>query len=268
MTAAAERLHARRMFEHRPLAVFASAGDAERRRRPADVATLIAAALVVVGGLRQRSDPTPLGDNVSQLLRDLPDWSKTLFGAFFLFAAGYVVFVVVMAVVARDRPGLVRDLLVAGGAATLVGLLVGRAATGTWQALEGAVNGSEPRFPVLRIAIVTAVVMTAAPHVVRPVRRLGLVAIVGAVVAAIALDLGTLPGVLVGFGVGLGLAATVRLIWGSPAGAPSLYRVRSALATRGIDVGEFTELPSERGVVRLSCTRRRRSAPRGEGLRA
>jgi uncharacterized membrane protein YbhN (UPF0104 family) len=254
VTAAAERLHPRRMREHRPLAVFASAGDAERRRRPADVATLIAAALLVVGGLRQRTDPTPVGDNLSQLLRGLPDWSKTLLGAFFMVAAGYVVFVVVMAVVAGDRPGLVRDLVVAGAAATLVGSLVGRAATGTWPALEGAFDGSAPRFPVLRIATVTAVAMTAAPHVVRPVRRLGLVAIVGAAVAAIALDLGTLPGVLVGFGVGLGLAATVRLIWGSPAGAPSLYRVRSALATRGIDVGEFTQLPSERGVVRLSCT--------------
>jgi uncharacterized membrane protein YbhN (UPF0104 family) len=241
------------MFEHRPLALFASAGDAERRRRPADVATWVVALLLIVAGNRQRTDPTPVGNNLSQLLRELPDWSKTLLGAFFMFAAGYVVFVIVMAVIARDRPGLVRDLLVAGGAATLVGPLVGRALTGTWPVLEGAINGSTPRFPVLRIAIVTAVVMTASPHVVRPVRRLGLVAIIGAALAAIALDLGALSGVLAGFGVGLGVAATVRLIWGSPAGAPSLYRVRAALATHGIEAGKFTELRSERGVVRLSC---------------
>ncbi len=254
MTAAAERVHRHRIFEHRPLALFASAGDAERRRRPADVATWVVASLLVVLGNRQRTDPTPVGDNLSRLLRELPDWSKTLLGAFFIFAAGYVVFVIVMALVARDRPGLVRDLLVAGGAALLVSSLLGRAATGTWPALEGAIDGSAPRFPVLRIAIVTAIAVTASPHVVRPVRRLGLVAIIGAALAAIALDLGALSGVLAGFGVGLGVAATVRLIWGSPAGAPSLYRVRSALATRGIEVGEFSELRSERGVVRLSCT--------------
>ena len=243
MTAAAERLHRRRMFEHRPLAVFASAGDAERRRRPADVATWIGAALLVMAGNRQRTDPTPLGDNFSRLLRELPDWSKTLLGAFFMFAAGYVVFVVVMAVVARDRPGLVRDLLVAGGAAVLVGSLVGTRG-------DRDLAGTRRRRRRICTSISGAADRdrgggrdTASPHVVRPVRRLGLVAIVGAALAAIALDLGALSGVLVGFGVGLGVAATVRLIWGSPAGAPSLYRVRSALATRGIEVGEFTELP-------------------------
>ena len=51
------------MFEHRPLAVFASAGDEERRRRPADVATLVAAAVLVLLGNGQRTDPTPIGDN-------------------------------------------------------------------------------------------------------------------------------------------------------------------------------------------------------------
>ncbi len=242
-----------RIFEHRPLAVFSSAGDAERRRRPADIATGLTAVVLVVLGTLQRSDPAPFGDDLATLLHRLPDWSKTLLGGFFVYAAGYVVFVIVMAIVARDRPGLVRDLLVAGGVATLVATLIGRLASGDWPALEGALNSSGPRFPVLRIAIVTAVVMTASPHVVRPVRRLGLVAIVGGAIAAIALELGTLSAVLVAFGIGLGTAAAVRLIWGSPGGAPSLYRVRSALATHGIQVGEFTQLPAERGVVCLAC---------------
>ena len=197
---------------------------------------------------RRRSETTP-----ARFLRELPDWSRTLLGGFFVFAAGYVVFVIVMAVIARDRPGLVRDLLVAGGAATFVGLLVGRVATGVWPALAGAIDGSGPRFPVLRIAIVAAIAATASPHVVRPLRRLGIVAFVGAALAVIALDLGSLAGVLCALGVGLGMAAIVRLIWGSPAGAPSLFRVRSALAQLGIDVGQFTQLPREHGVVRLSC---------------
>ena len=106
---------------------------------------------------------------------------------------------------------------------------------------------------MLRIAVVTAIAATAAPHVVRPVRRLGIVALVGAALAVIALDFGSVAGLLCALGVGLGMAAIVRLIWGSPAGAPSLFRVRSALAHLGIEVGEFSQLPREHGVVRLAC---------------
>jgi uncharacterized membrane protein YbhN (UPF0104 family) len=234
--------------------VFSSAGDEERRGRPADVATLISAVILVVVGIRQRSDPNAFGVSFARLLHDLPDWSKTLLGGLFIAASAYVVFVLVMAIVARDRPGLVRDLLVAGFLATGVGLLVGRAVSGEWPALEGAFNGTGPRFPVLRVVIVTAVAVTAAPHVVRPVRRLGGVAIVGAAFAAVALELGGIADVIGGFGIGLGAAAVVRLVWGSPAGAPSRYRVRAALARLGIDVGDFTAVPEEQGVIRLRCT--------------
>ena len=82
---------------------------------------------------------------------------------------------------------------------------------------------------MLRVVVVTAVAMTAAPHVVRPIRRLGAAAIIGAALAAIALEFGGIADVIGGFGLGLGAAAIVRLVWGSPAGAPSRYRVRSAL---------------------------------------
>ncbi len=132
-------------------------------------------------------------------------------------------------------------------------MLLGRTLTGEWPQFEGVLNGSGPHFPVLRVAVVTAIAMTAAPHVVRPVRLLGLGAIVGAAFAAVALDFGGVADVIGGFGVGLGVAALVHLVWGSPAGAPSRYRVRSALRRLGIEVGEFDQLRGERGVLRLGC---------------
>ena len=253
MTSTAARPGRLAVFERRPFAVFASAGDEERRRRPADVATLVSAVALVAIGLRERSDPNAFGLNVATALHDLPDWAKSLLGALFIAATAYVVFILVMAVVARDRPGLVRDLVVAGGLAGVVGLLVGRAVSGEWPIAEGVFNGAGPHFPVLRVVVVTAVAVTAAPHVVRPIRRLGAAAIIGAALAAVALEFGGIADVIGGFGLGLGAAAIVRLLWGSPAGAPSRYRVRSALRDLGVDVGEFTAVPSERGVVRLHC---------------
>jgi uncharacterized membrane protein YbhN (UPF0104 family) len=240
--------------ERRLFAIFSSAGDQERRRRPADVGTFVLAVLLVAAGARQRSQPSPFGTSVVDLLQSLPDWAKTLMGGAFALASIYAVFVVVMAMLARDRPGLVRDLLVAVGLAVLAGAITGRVVTGSWPALESAVNSAGPRFPVLRVAIVAAVVATAAPHLVRPARRIGYTAVVIAAAGAIALGLGALGDVLAGFGVGLGVAAIVHFAFGSPAGAPSLFRVRRALLRLGIDAGEFTQTPTPRGAIRLRCT--------------
>ncbi len=79
--------------------------------RVADVATLVVAVLVAVAANRQRSDPTSFGESIARLLHDLPDWSKTLLGGVFALASIYVGFIIVMAMLARDRSGLVRDLL-------------------------------------------------------------------------------------------------------------------------------------------------------------
>src|SRR5262245_27449416 len=98
--------------ERRPFAVFASAEDFERRRRASDVATLVAAVLVVVGSLRQTQHPTELGLTLARLLQDLSGWSKTLMGGAFAIATLYAVILLVVTFVARDRRGLARDLLV------------------------------------------------------------------------------------------------------------------------------------------------------------
>ena len=242
------------MADRRLFAVFASAGDEERKRRVGDGVTLGVALLMVFAAARQHDDPTTLATTFERLLRELPDWAITLLGGVFALTSLFVVFLVVTALVARDRPGLVRDLLVAGAGAVVVAMVTGKVVTGHWPAWEGIVNGAGPHFPVLRLAVVTAVTMTAAPHVVRPMRRLGFVAIVFTAIAAVALDLGSLAAVVGGFGIGLGVAAIVHLAWGSPAGAPSRFRVRAALERLGLDVGYFTEIPADRGVLRLGCT--------------
>jgi glycosyltransferase 2 family protein len=238
----------------RPFAVFASAGDEERRRRSADVLTLVTASLVVLAAALESRDPTEFGDSVTRLLTSLPDWVDTLLAGVFALSAVYVFVLIVVTLVARDRPGLVRDLLVAAAATILLATLLSRVVEGSWPSFQGVFDGGGPRFPVLRVALVASVVMTASPHVVRPMRRLGYAAIASSGAAAIALEFGATADVVGAFGMGLGIAALVHIAWGSPAGAPSLFRVRSELRRLGLVVAEFTELPSARGELRLACT--------------
>jgi uncharacterized membrane protein YbhN (UPF0104 family) len=240
--------------EMRPFAVFASAGDEERRRRSADVLTLVTASLVVLAAALESRDPTEFGDSVTRLLTSLPDWVDTLLAGVFALSAVYVFVLIVVTLVARDRPGLVRELLVAAAATILLATLLSRVVEGSWPSFQGAFDGGGPRFPVLRVALVTSVVMTASPHVVRPMRRLGYAAIALSGAAAIALEFGATADVVGAFGMGLGIAALVHIAWGSPAGAPSLFRVRSELRRLGLVVAEFRELPSARGELRLACT--------------
>jgi hypothetical protein len=96
-----------------------------------------------------------------------------LLAGVFALSAIYVAVLIVVTVVARDRPGLVRDLLVAAAATILVATLLSRVVEGSSPTFQGIFDGGGPRFPVLRVALVASVVMTASPHVVRPMRRLG-----------------------------------------------------------------------------------------------
>ena len=253
MTTTAQRPALSHDVELRPFAVFASAGDEERRRRSADVLTLVVAGLVVLAAALESRDPTAFGDSVTRLLTSLPDWVDTLLAGVFALSAVYVAVLIVVTAVARDRPGLVRDLLVAAAATILAATLLSRVVEGSWPTFQGVFDGGGPRFPVLRVALVASVVMTAAPHVVRPMRRLGYATIASSGAAAIALEFGAVADVVGAFGIGLGIAALVHIVWGSPAGAPSLFRVRSALQRLGLDVAEFTHLPSARGELRLAC---------------
>ena len=252
--ATAESSSRQQATERRLPAVFASAGDEERTRRVGDAATFFVASLLVAAAAHQHEDPTSLAATFTRLLRELPDWVITLLGGVFALASLFAAFLIVTAVVARDRLGLVRDLVAAVVGAVIVGSVTGELVTGHWPEWEGVLNGAGTHFPVLRLAVVTAVVMTAAPHVVRPVRRLGVIAVLFAAIGAIAMGFGSLAAVVGGFGVGLGVAALVHLAWGSPAGAPSRFRVRSELLRLGLEVGEFTEIPEGRGVLRLGCT--------------
>ena len=228
-----------RLREQRPLAIFASSGDDERRRRPADVFALSIGLAFVLAAALERDHPTPVFRELTQFLQALPEWIQTLLGASMAGGAIYVVLVLVLAVVAADRRGLVRDLLVGVVLAVATGLLVARLVEGAWPSLGAALDSGRVHFPVARVALVTGLTLIALPHIIKPVRRLGHIVVFVTVVGAVALQFGNAAQVLGGFGVGLFVAAAVHLIFGSPAGAPSRYHIQQALDAAGITVGRL-----------------------------
>src|SRR5262249_48607127 len=109
-----------------------------------------------------------------------------------------------------------------------------RLTTGTWPQLVDAIFGTAgaPRFPGTRIAEATAVIVTVAPHLARPVRSFGRWVLgLGLVGAAVA---GTPLGTFAAVAIAVAAAAAVRLLSGTSVGRPSLDDVAAGLAQLGV----------------------------------
>jgi uncharacterized membrane protein YbhN (UPF0104 family) len=145
---------------------------------------------------------------------------------------------VVVASVVRRRLALARDLLVAVAVAAAVWLVLGRLVEGSWPAVWDGLRsaGPPPWYPSPRLAMPAAVVMTASPHLTRPMRRLGRWTVGLAAVGAIALGLASPMGAVAGVLVAVVASAGAHLVFGSSAGRPSLADVESSLAELGVPV--------------------------------
>ena len=89
-------------------------------------------------------------------------------------------------------------------------------------------------YPVVHLAVVGAIVLAASPFLTRPMRRLGEVLLLVLVPGALVLGLGGAIAVLGALGIAWGTAAAVHLVFGSPAGRPTIEHVRAALAELGL----------------------------------
>jgi len=91
-----------------------------------------------------------------------------------------------------------------------------------------------PPFPLVRVAVATAVVTVASPYLARPTRRIGQVLVV--LLALVAMYLGrAFPlDVVAAFVLGWGAAAAVHYAFGTPARRPTPEQVASALRRLGL----------------------------------
>ena len=196
--------------------------------------------------------PTSLDSLVTDLVQGLPG----LFGWFWEISYDLLLLwslvLVAIALLARGRKRLLLDELLAGALAVGFALVAGSLAGTDWSDSFGAIaaSGSPPVYLAVRLALVTAVVVAASPYMARPFRYVGwwVVGIGG--VAGVALGTSLPIGMIVAFAVGIGSAAVVHLLFGSPAGRLTLDQVGGALAELGVDATRLRQAPLEpRGVA-------------------
>lgn len=145
--------------------------------------------------------------------------------------------VLVVASLARRRFGVARDLVLAGILAALAGAALGRVVMGDWPPLWDSLRtvGSST-YPSLRLAVSVAVVLTAAPHLSQPARRLGWWFVVAGGLAVVVSTAATPTSALAGVLVAGAVSAAVHVALGSCRGRPSLEDVELALRGLGVPI--------------------------------
>jgi len=225
--------------------VFSSASDAPRARRPTDV-VLVVLALVTIGGMTLVAPgPGHLDAAAQEFIQALPGllgwfW-ETAYDVLFVWA----IVLIAIPIAARKRTRMLVGEVLAVGITFIVGSAVAGLAGVSGSESVRAIASSNPpaRYPAMRVAIAAAVVVAASPHVSRPLRRIGRIVLILGTVASVAIGVALPSGVVAGFAVGIGVAALVHLLLGSPGGRLSLDQVRVALADLGVTALDLRYAP-------------------------
>jgi uncharacterized membrane protein YbhN (UPF0104 family) len=232
--------------------VFSSASHAPRARRPTDGVLLVLAFLGIVALSFPAPGPTALDTAAADLVAELPG----LFGWFWeivydlLLVWSLVLLLLALLASGRKRLFLDEVLAVTLGLGSTI-LVAGISGTDTSTSLEGFLNSSSPPiYLATRVAVATAVIVTASPHLARPLRHVGRWLISLGILAGIALG-ATLPiGAAAGFLIGIAAAALTHLLVGSPGGNLTLGQVSEALSELGVAASDLrVAVLQQRGVV-------------------
>ena len=244
--------------------IFSSAVDARRVRRPTDVVLLILALLSTIGLAFAAPGPTALDSSVTAVLGSLPGvagWLWELsYGLLVVWAAALAIIVLAHRGHRRIFGDLVLAAALALGSAVLAGWVAGTSVSDSIRAL--LTPGPPAVYLETRIALVTAIVVVASPHLSRPLRYVGRGILAMGAAASVALGVALPIGAVAGFVIGVGCAAIAHLILGSPGGRPSAAQVTVALGDLGVEVTQVVEsLHQVTGVAMFDA-----STPSGEQL--
>jgi glycosyltransferase 2 family protein len=215
--------------------LFAPVGDGQRRRRGSDGLRLAAAILAVVCCVLIIRYDSRIDRAVIQVIHPPPRSITWLVTVVYDAGAFGVTIVLVLLVLLARRWVLARDIaLSAAGAAALSGILVLLLGSRGGRPDGIVIHGYSVTFPVLQIALFMAVATAGLPYLARGLQRL-IEAFIALVALASAVGGHGLPvNVLGSLAIGWGVAAVVRLIFGSPLGLPSADDVQALLDDLGV----------------------------------
>ncbi len=231
-------------------------GGGTTRRRASDAVRVGIAAVLVVICVPLVQANTSVEIHVTELIAPAPSGIHWLITALWFVGSVGVIVALVLIGLLVPRLTAVRQMGVAGVAALAVCLLL--------DALLGSSAGRppvsdfagfDPRFPIVQLAIATAVALAGLPYLSRPMRRLVIAAVsiaaVCAVVGAYGLPLGVIAAIIVGWGT----AAACHLAMGTPNGLPSAAEVTDAVRDLQVEVHGLTSMArQEWGVASFAGT--------------
>jgi uncharacterized membrane protein YbhN (UPF0104 family)/tRNA A-37 threonylcarbamoyl transferase component Bud32 len=226
---------------------------------------LLALAVVTVVALTfPAPGPTSIDSLVTGLVKALPGLVGWFWEVSYDLLIAWTLVLIAFALFAHGRKRLLFDEVFAGALAVGFALIAGWLAGTDWSESFKAVaaSGSPPIYLAVRLALATAVVVMASPYMARPFRYVGRSVVGIGAVAGIALGTSLPIGMVAAFAVGIGSAAIVHLLFGSPAGRLTLDQVADALAELGVDAAGLRQAPLEpRGVAIATA-----EAPDGRSL--
>lgn len=229
---------------------FGPASEQPYRRRTSDGLRLGIAVPVLAFLVIHRDSVTKTEQNLSSFLNHLPSWLDSLFTAAYQLGTLWAVAIIIVAALVARRWRLARDLLIAGSGAWIAGRVIGAVAVQDASVAKSLdlvtrLGDGSPSFPVVRLAVIVALISTASPYVTRPTRRLGQLVVIVMFGAALYLGLGTTDAALTGLVLGWGIAALVHLAFGSPGGRPSRAQVTAALDELGVPAAAIDLTPDQ-----------------------
>ena len=220
-----------------PHHTFGPASEEPYRRRTSDWVRLVTAVVALVVLIAHHDNPSNADRDLFQFFNGLPDELQPLFEVLYWAGTLWMVLILAAAALIARRRRLARDLFLAGLVAGVVGAIM--ASVIDSQSLSDFFDevtrlGNAPTFPLVRLALVTAVVSAAAPYVTRPTRRVGRVLVLVLAMSAMYLGTSYPTGILAALFLGWGAAALVHLAFGSPGGRPTAPQVTDSLAELGV----------------------------------
>ena len=163
-------------------------------------------------------DPGTSGSATSTFLRSLPGLLGWFWEIAYVLVFVWAAILLGAPLVSRGRLRLARDQWFALVVASVGGLVL----AGDWSTSLDGLTSSEPPpvFPAVRIALVTAILVTTSPHLGTPSRRAGRLFLALGTLASIALGVVLPVGAIAAIALGRLPRRIVHLIFGSPGGRP------------------------------------------------
>jgi undecaprenyl-diphosphatase len=226
---------------------FGPASEEPYRRRTSDRVRLSIAIGLLAAACFHQGNPWTAEQNLFAFFNGLPNSLQSLFTGIYRLGALWAVGLVGAAALIARRWRLGRDLLIAGVGAWALGRIIGVLVVENGSIGDGIKVitrlDDSPSFPVVRLAVITAVICAASPYLTRPTRRIGQIILLLLALAALYLGIGFPDGCFAAVVLGWGVAAAVHLAFGSPGGRPTRTQVEVALQELGVSVQELEIAP-------------------------